>query len=119
MLDWELSTLVRRFSLSESIHSESNTLYAPQGHPYSDLANLLQPFYVPIHTDPEMAKNQMILPLRDLSPHDLPIPGAIELMQDYCRASGMKYPLEKWVACVSFAFFRVRLLFRILFLSLV
>lgn len=30
ILDWELSTL---------------------GHPYSDLANLLQPFYVPVQKD--------------------------------------------------------------------
>lgn len=39
---------------------------------------------------------------------DLPIPSAERLLQIYCGEVGRSYPLPKWTACVSFAFFRVR-----------
>lgn len=46
---------------------------------------------------------------RDIPDADLPIPGANELLKLYCEEMGRPYPLEKWVACCSFSFFRVRL----------
>lgn len=38
---------------------------------------------------------------------ELPIPAADTLLKLYCETIGRSYPLEKWTACVSFAFFRV------------
>ncbi|KDE02693.1 hypothetical protein MVLG_06781 [Microbotryum lychnidis-dioicae p1A1 Lamole] len=84
VLDWELSTL---------------------GHPYSDLANLLQPFYVP---EQEGAPRPSALSaLRDISEADLPIPSAEQLLKAYCKEMGQPYPLQRWTAAVSFAFFRL------------
>jgi aminoglycoside phosphotransferase (APT) family kinase protein len=79
LLDWELSTI---------------------GHPLSDLANLLQPFYIPSSSD------GMFSGFRG-SKEALPIPSAEELMQVYCQEAGIPYPIQNWSFCVAFAFFRV------------
>lgn len=79
MLDWELSTI---------------------GHPLSDLSNLLQPFYVPSNAEAG------ILGFKD-SKEPLPIPGADELMQVYCRILGEHYPIDRWMFAVAFSFFRL------------
>ncbi|SCV71798.1 BQ2448_4492 [Microbotryum intermedium] len=84
VLDWELSTL---------------------GHPYSDLANLLQPFYVP--NQEGAPRPSALSALRDISEADLPIPSAEQLLKVYCKEMGQPYPLERWTAAVSFAFFRL------------
>lgn len=79
VLDWELSTI---------------------GHPLSDVANLLQPFYVPASSDAGMLgfKN---------SKEALPVPEADELMQVYCAKLGQAYPIERWLFAVTFSFFRL------------
>ncbi|KAM0753919.1 APH-domain-containing protein [Meredithblackwellia eburnea MCA 4105] len=82
VLDWELSTL---------------------GHPLSDLANVLQPFYIP--TD-NLSQSHLVA-LRGIPPSQLPIPDAETLIKTYCEATGRQYPLPHWDACVSFAFFRL------------
>ncbi|KNC99615.1 uncharacterized protein SPPG_05002 [Spizellomyces punctatus DAOM BR117] len=78
LLDWELSTI---------------------GHPLSDLANLLLPFYTPGVFPEGMAVMEMKRPLD--------IPEAEELVQEYCRLTGRQYPIPKWDFCVAFAFFRL------------
>ncbi|GAA5897481.1 phosphotransferase family protein [Sporobolomyces salmoneus] len=90
ILDWELSTL---------------------GHPYSDLANLLQPFYVP--QQPDGASMAYLRGLRDISPADLPIPDDRTLLKLWCSELGeVDYEKEiargkNWQGCISFAFFRL------------
>ncbi|KAJ3155836.1 hypothetical protein HDU89_005394 [Geranomyces variabilis] len=79
MLDWELSTL---------------------GHPLSDLANLLLPFYTPLKPFGPM------LALMDL-PRPLGIPEADELLRRYCARTGRTYPIPGWDFCIAFAFFRL------------
>jgi aminoglycoside phosphotransferase (APT) family kinase protein len=79
ILDWELSTI---------------------GHPLSDLANLLQPFYIPSTEDGVFAGFKG-------SKEELPIPPADELMKVYCQEAGIPYPIQNWSFCVAFAFFRV------------
>ncbi|KAG0144459.1 hypothetical protein CROQUDRAFT_672366 [Cronartium quercuum f. sp. fusiforme G11] len=83
ILDWELSTL---------------------GHPYSDLANLIQPWYIPPSSiDPEIG-----IGFRDLSLEDSPIPLSVEtLIRIYCKSTKANYPLQNWDAAVSFSFFRL------------
>lgn len=49
-------------------------------------------------------------PLSDISPADLPIPSDQELLKEYCKLVGEPFPLPRWTACVSFAFFRVSVL---------
>ncbi|GAA5853184.1 hypothetical protein JCM3766R1_000908, partial [Sporobolomyces carnicolor] len=89
ILDWELSTL---------------------GHPYSDLANLLQPFYVPVQKDG--ASMAYLRGLRNISIQDLPIPDDVTLLKLWCRELGeVDYESEiargkNWQGCISFAFFR-------------
>jgi aminoglycoside phosphotransferase (APT) family kinase protein len=80
ILDWELSTI---------------------GHPLSDLANLLQPFYSPGAGDDANPG------FKGVKKENLPIPSAEELMQIYCKESGISYPIQNWLFCVAFAFFRV------------
>ncbi|KAL8293031.1 hypothetical protein RQP46_000725 [Phenoliferia psychrophenolica] len=82
VLDWELSTL---------------------GHPLSDLANLLQPFYIPESN----VVSSYLISLRDIPVEDLPIPDADTLIKTYCEAVGQPFPLPHWAACCSFAFFRL------------
>lgn len=77
VLDWELSTI---------------------GHPLSDLANLLLPFYMPYAFEG-------IAGLQGLP--ELPVPDAKELMQVYCAKFGRPYPINKWDFCIAFALFRV------------
>ncbi|GAA6011119.1 hypothetical protein JCM11491_006733 [Sporobolomyces phaffii] len=90
VLDWELSTL---------------------GHPYSDLANLLQPFYVPVQ--PDGASMAYLRGLRDISPRDLPIPDDKTLLKLWCSELGeVDYERDiargkTWDGCNSFAFFRL------------
>ncbi|GAA5827977.1 hypothetical protein JCM5353_002856 [Sporobolomyces roseus] len=90
ILDWELSTL---------------------GHPYSDLANLLQPFYVP--QQPDNSSMAYLKGLRDLSIRQLPIPDDRTLLKLWCQELGeVDYAKEiegnkAWEGCISFAFFRL------------
>lgn len=68
------------------------------GHPLSDLSNLLQPFYVP--------ELPGLIGLKDLK--ELPIPGADELMKQYCSQSTQtSFPIQNWLFAVAFSFFRV------------
>lgn len=87
LLDWELSTL---------------------GHPLSDLANLLQPWYLP--PPPAGVQDATLgVALRGLTEKELPIPTAESLMKLYCKEVGREeYPIPGWGGAVSFAFFRVR-----------
>lgn len=78
VLDWELSTI---------------------GHPLSDLANLLHPFFIP-------ASNEGFFGLKN-SKEPLPIPDHEQLIQYYCQKVGCPYPLEKFQFSVAFACFRV------------
>ncbi|KAL8276121.1 hypothetical protein RQP46_011470 [Phenoliferia psychrophenolica] len=83
VLDWELSTL---------------------GHPLSDLSSLLLPFQVP--RDPKDGESSPVAALRGIPDSELPIPGEQTLMKAYCTKVGRAYPIPKWQAAVSFAFFR-------------
>ncbi|GAA6061963.1 hypothetical protein JCM10212_005207 [Sporobolomyces blumeae] len=89
VLDWELSTL---------------------GHPYSDLSNLLQPFYVPSQKrDPTAAH---LKGLRDIPIRDLPIPDDKTLLRLWCREMGIDYDqrlngTREWEGAISFGFFRL------------
>ncbi|KAL0089628.1 kinase-like domain-containing protein [Phycomyces blakesleeanus] len=76
VLDWELSTI---------------------GHPLSDLANLLQPFYV--------YPSDKMTGFKGLK--ELPIPGADELMKAYSSILGQPYPIDRWMFAVAFSFFRL------------
>lgn len=78
-MDWELSTI---------------------GHPLSDLSNLLQPFYIPANVGEGMLGFKG-------SDQPLPIPGADELMQVYCRILDQPYPIPRWKFAVAFSFFRL------------
>ena len=79
LLDWELSTI---------------------GHPLSDLANLLLPFYVPQDGAMTiMASMSVKRPLR--------VPNANVLMKWYCQINNRPYPIKNWNFCIAFAFFRV------------
>lgn len=96
----------------------------------SDLANLLQPFYIPSAPGGDLPQKghliglrrvqvvcllvfvhytdtSLSLPRRDLPPSKLPIPSADFLMRAYCEAVDRQFPIQGWTACVSFAFFRV------------
>ncbi|GAA5961885.1 hypothetical protein JCM21900_006356 [Sporobolomyces salmonicolor] len=95
VLDWELSTL---------------------GHPYSDLANLLQPFAVPSEGEGGQGGRLAYLTgLRDVPPSALPIPSAEPLLREWCKHMRVDYDVEiagpqgkkRWEGCVSFAFFRL------------
>ncbi|KAK4047041.1 hypothetical protein OIO90_006324 [Microbotryomycetes sp. JL221] len=88
VLDWELSTL---------------------GHPNSDLSNLLQPFYIPRPEDGSSGVSgaSHLTALRDIPASELPIPTAEQLLKEYCRLANQPFPLPRWTACVSFAFFRL------------
>lgn len=79
VLDWELSTI---------------------GHPLSDLANFLQPFYVPYDAE------EGFLGFKN-SPEALPVPGADELLKVYCSISNENYPIDRWLFAVAFSFFRL------------
>ncbi|KAJ3291240.1 hypothetical protein HK104_006228 [Borealophlyctis nickersoniae] len=79
MLDWEMSTI---------------------GHPLSDLANLLLPFFMP-----DIAEDAGF-GLKDVK-RPLPIPEADELVREYCRLTGRSYPIPNWDFCIAFAFFRL------------
>ncbi|KAA1118597.1 hypothetical protein PGTUg99_013487 [Puccinia graminis f. sp. tritici] len=86
VLDWELSTL---------------------GHPYSDLANLLQPWYAPSSLSVGYQPS-LLLGFRDLPFDQMPIQiTADDLLKKYCELSGKDYPLVNWECAVSFAFFRL------------
>ncbi|POV97029.1 hypothetical protein PSTT_15306 [Puccinia striiformis] len=86
VLDWELSTL---------------------GHPYSDLGNLLQPWYAP--SDLSVGyQPTLLLGFRDMPIDQMPIRiTADELLKQYCKLTGKDYPLVNWECAVSFAFFRL------------
>ncbi|KNF05207.1 hypothetical protein PSTG_01832 [Puccinia striiformis f. sp. tritici PST-78] len=86
VLDWELSTL---------------------GHPYSDLGNLLQPWYAP--SDLSVGyQPTLLLGFRDMPIDQMPIRiTADELLKQYCELTGKQYPLVNWECAVSFAFFRL------------
>ncbi|KAL2915467.1 hypothetical protein HK105_205083 [Polyrhizophydium stewartii] len=79
ILDWELSTI---------------------GHPLSDLANLLMPWYTP-------AKGYRVVQGFYDSPRPLQVPEADELIRRYCEKTGRAYPIKGWDFCVAFSFFRL------------
>ncbi|OAV92056.1 hypothetical protein PTTG_04481 [Puccinia triticina 1-1 BBBD Race 1] len=86
VLDWELSTL---------------------GHPYSDLANLLQPWYAPSSLSVGYQPS-LLLGFRDLPIDQMPIRiTADDLLKKYCELTRKSYPLINWECAVSFAFFRL------------
>lgn len=76
VLDWELSTV---------------------GSPFSDLANLLLPFYM-------KGDFGEMHGLRDYSYHDLP--RVNELVSRYAELSGHAISSEGWKFCIAFSFFR-------------
>jgi aminoglycoside phosphotransferase (APT) family kinase protein len=78
VLDWELSTI---------------------GHPLSDLANLLLPFYL----KQDFGELHALLPDRSNG-----FPSKEELIQYYCQQQNIPYPIPRWGFCIAFAFFRVR-----------
>lgn len=80
ILDWELSTI---------------------GHPFSDLANLLNPFYVPAMSGNPMGG------LRGIPDNELPIPPANFLLERYCQQASIPFPIKNWLFCIAFSFFRV------------
>lgn len=82
LLDWELSTV---------------------GHPFSDLANLLLPWYIP-HT----IKFGSFEGYHG-APRPLPVPEADEMIGLYCRLRGISVP-KNWKFCVVFAFFRLAII---------
>lgn len=81
ILDWELSTI---------------------GHPFSDLANLVNPYYVPAMEGSPMGG------LKGIADKDLPIPPVNTLLERYCQQTSRPYPIENWMFCIAFSFFRVR-----------
>ncbi|KAG0335409.1 hypothetical protein BG004_008466, partial [Podila humilis] len=80
ILDWELSTV---------------------GHPYSDLANLVNPFYIPGMAGSPMGG------LRGVPVAELPIPPVHVLLERYCLQTGRPYPIKNWMFCIAFSFFRM------------
>ncbi|KAJ3371955.1 hypothetical protein HDU91_004729 [Kappamyces sp. JEL0680] len=80
LLDWELSTI---------------------GHPYSDLANLLLPWYTPYNS------NMKLFSGFAGAPRPLPVPEADELIELYCRLRNLPFPIPNWNFCIAFAFFRL------------
>ena len=79
ILDWELSTI---------------------GHPLSDLANLLLPWYIPVSTSSEISGFFG-------AKRPLQVPEADELIKMYCDLQGIQYPIKNWNFCIAFAFFRL------------
>lgn len=77
LLDWELSTI---------------------GHPLSDLANLLLPWYIP-------GQNGISGFWGVARP--IPVPEANDLIREYCRLCNRPYPIKNWKFCIVFAFFRL------------
>ncbi|KAF9903360.1 hypothetical protein BX616_001654 [Lobosporangium transversale] len=80
ILDWELSTI---------------------GHPFSDLANLVNPYYVPA------MDGNPIGGLKGIPEKDLPIPPVDVLLERYCQQTSRPFPIENWMFCIAFSFFRL------------
>lgn len=78
ILDWELSTI---------------------GHPYSDLSNLLQPYYIPSHSPAGLLGFKYAT--------EIPVPPADELIQLYCAYTMRAFPLDRWTFAIAFSFFRL------------
>lgn len=81
VLDWELSTI---------------------GHPYSDLGNLFQHYYLP-----PWGEDTSMVGLKGLPESEIPGPPVEQLMRWYCEGRGLEYPIKNWMFCVSFSFFRL------------
>lgn len=74
ILDWELSTI---------------------GHPLSDLANMLNVYYIPVK-------------LFGLKGSAAPgLPNVEDLISKYCDLMGIAYPIPNWDFCIAFSFFRM------------
>jgi aminoglycoside phosphotransferase (APT) family kinase protein len=77
LIDWELSTI---------------------GHPLSDLANVTLPYTCPadfpIYSTFDMSEGSGI-------------PACEDVLKEYCRVSGMSYPIQNWSFYVAFAWFRL------------
>ncbi|KAF9972261.1 hypothetical protein BGZ73_004646 [Actinomortierella ambigua] len=82
ILDWELSTI---------------------GHPLSDLANLVNPFYVPAMD----ATTSALGGLRGIPEKELPIPPVNVLLERYCEQTQQPFPIPNWMFCIAFSFFRL------------
>lgn len=87
ILDWELYLILNRSTI---------------GHPLSDLANLVLPWYL----SSKFGKLGGIGGLLD-HPRPLDVPEADELIQQYCSLRNIKYPIPNWNFCVAFSFFRL------------
>ncbi|KAI8620484.1 kinase-like domain-containing protein [Chytriomyces sp. MP71] len=81
ILDWELSTL---------------------GHPLSDLANCLLPWYTPTAFDGTLPGAHGF---KDAD-RPLHVPEVTVLIKEYCKRAERKYPIEKFEFCIAFSFFR-------------
>jgi aminoglycoside phosphotransferase (APT) family kinase protein len=77
LIDWELSTI---------------------GHPLSDLANVTLAYTSP--------KNFPVYPSFDMS-NGSGIPPLEDVLKEYCRVSGMSYPIQNWNFYTAFAWFRL------------
>lgn len=87
--------------LSNNWSGDPLILRSSQGHPFSDLANILQPFEIP-HTGLE---DSVIAGLSGLPEH--PAPPMEELVQLYCKLTHRDYPIKAWKAVASFSAFRL------------
>ena len=75
------------------------------GHPLSDLANMLLPWYF----NAGLSEYTKDIGIAD-HPRPLPfIPEAEELIEYYCQLRNKVYPLDCWDFCRVFAIFRVLL----------
>lgn len=111
MLDW----FTKHLPANEStiIHGDykmDNVVFHPQrseiigvldwelcaiGHPLSDLANMLLPFYV---AETDMLGDGW---------RESGAPPVEELLQYYCSQTNRAYPIKGWNFCVAFSFFRM------------
>ncbi|KAJ3118218.1 hypothetical protein HDU96_003258 [Phlyctochytrium bullatum] len=82
VLDWELSTV---------------------GHPLSDLANLLLPWYSTQEIGSQAPGGVGFLDAK----RPLPVPEADELIKEYCRRTHRPYPIPRFDFCIAFSFFRL------------
>ncbi|KAF9581650.1 hypothetical protein BGW38_001250 [Lunasporangiospora selenospora] len=71
------------------------------GHPLSDLANLLNPYYVPVIDNSPMGG------LKGIPEDKMPIPPVSMLLERYCQQTSQPYPIQNWMFCIAFSFFRL------------
>ncbi|KAI8814664.1 kinase-like domain-containing protein [Cladochytrium replicatum] len=86
ILDWELSTI---------------------GHPLSDLANFLMPWFAPsaLKAAGQVPGSSGVWPPEEAA--QWPIPRADELIRRYCEGVGRAYPIPGFEFTIVFAYFRL------------